>query len=143
MSYMIYVSITDGHSERAERADPAEEAYIIDRTLLPLAGGAEGYANSRLSGYRVRGDLGSKRATLQLLDDGTPIAVVAVCLHSRASPGLWKWLYDHATAELPDMTAPPAPWVAMRYDCPEAALPPWIDNWAKGVGTALLAREGW
>lgn len=142
-SYLIYASVTDGYSERAERADPAEEAYLIDRTLLPLAGGAEGYADSRRSGYRVRGDLGSKRATLQLLDEGVPIAVVAVCLHSRASPGLWKWLRDHAPTQLPDMTEPPAPWVAMRYDCPEAALPPWIDEWAKGVGTALMNREGW
>ncbi len=143
IGYLIYASVTDGYSERAENPDPAEQAYVIDRTLLPIAGGAEGFADSRHSGYRVRGELGKKRSTLQLFDEGVPIAVVAVCLHSRASPGLWAWLRDHATSELPDMTEPPAPWVAMRYDCPEAALPPWIDQWAKTVGTALLHREGW
>lgn len=143
MTYLIYVSVTDGYSERAERADPAEEAYAIDRTLLPLARGAEGYADSRHSGYRVSGDLGRKRATLQLLDEGVLIAVVAVCLHRRASHSLWAWLRENTTHDLPDMTEPPAPWVAMRYDCPESALPPWIDQWAKTVGGALLHREGW
>lgn len=143
MTHLIYASVTDGYSEKAENPDPAEQAYVIDRTLLPLAGGAEGYADSRKSGYRVRGDLGSKRATMKLFDEGVPIAVVAVCLHSRSSKGLWAWLREHATHELPDLPEPPAPWVAMRYDCHESALPPWIDEWAKNVGHALLGREGW
>lgn len=143
MSYMIYASITDGYSERAENPDPVEQAYVIDRTLLPLVAGAEGHADSRHSGCRVRGELGKKRATLQLFDEGVPIAVVAVCLHSRASPGLWAWLSDGAATELPDLPEPPAPWVAMRYDCHESDLPHWIDEWAKTVGTALLHREGW
>lgn len=143
MTHLIYASVTVGYSEKAEKPDPAEQANVIDRTLLPLAGGSEGYADSRKSGYRVRGDLGKKRATMQLFDKGAPIAVVAVCLHSRASKGLWAWLRNHAIHTLPDLAEPPVPWVAMRYDCPESALPPWIDEWTKTVGHALLVRGDW
>ena len=42
----------------------------------------------------------------------------------------------------PALSAQPA-WAALRYDVAEAALPPWIDWWAKHVGFALMTREGW
>ncbi|MES2879167.1 MAG: hypothetical protein V4713_12155 [Pseudomonadota bacterium] len=141
MNQITYIALTDGYVERvtSNDVDPAEMAGVIDRSIEPVRVGGPGWALNRKSGYTCTGEIGSKRATFTLLDEGVPIAVLAICMHSRASTPLWNWLHDNATRSLPDMNGPPAaPWVAMRYDVPEEILPDWIDWWAKTVGWALI-----
>lgn len=146
MSHLIYIALNDQVRERVtqEDCDAAEQAGIIDRTLLPVLATWQGWADSRRSGYTVSGEIKSNSATFQLLDEGVPVAVLAVCLKAKASAGLWRWIKAHAATELPESgDAPPPAWAALRYDVPEAALPSWIDWWAKHVAFALLTREGW
>lgn len=140
MSYLTYIAINDGFAERIAAADvdPAEMAGVIDRSIEPVRAGGLGWALNRKSGYRVCGEIGGKGSMLMLLDETVPIAVLVVCTHSRASPGLWSKLHQQAVTPLPDMGGPPpAPWCCLRYDVPETVLPDWIDWWAKTVGWAL------
>lgn len=146
MSYLLYIALNDQIRERVTSADcdAAEQAGIIDRTLLPVLQTGQGWADSRKSGYTVHGEINSKAASFQLFDEGVPIAVLAVSLHSKTSARMWAWLHDHSPIPLPENgDAPPPAWAALRYDVPETALPDWIDWWAKHVGYALLTREGW
>jgi len=146
MTYIFYAVLNDGTLERVpfEWADPGEQAGVIDRTLLPVAGGARGWALNRNSGYTVSGDIGSKRAVLVLHDESVPIATLGVCMQSIAGPPLWQMLHDNAAEELDTgLPRPAAPWCALRYDVPEVTLPDWIDWWAKHVGIALATRDGW
>lgn len=144
MKFLTYIALNDGYAERvtAQDVDPAEMAGVIDRTIEPVRLRQQGWALNRKSGYYVRGEIGSKRSTLVLLDDTVPIAVVGVCTHSRASDGLWRWMHEHAVTHLPDMIGPPsAPWACLRYDVPETVLPDWIDWWAKTAAWALATRD--
>lgn len=146
MSHLLYTVPQDGLIERVTRldCDASEQAGIIDRTLIPVLSSGQGWADSRKSGYTVRGEINSKAASFQLFDEGVPIAVLAVSLHSKTSAKLWAWLHDHSPHPLLENSdAPPPAWAALRYDVPEAALPPWLDWWAKHVGYALMTREGW
>lgn len=146
MSHLLYITLNDQLRERVqpEDCDAVEQAGIIDRTLLPVLHAGQGWANSRKSGYTVRGEIHANAASFELLDEGVPIAVLAVALHSKTSARMWSWLHEHSPRPLPENgEAPPPAWVALRYDVPEVALPDWIDWWAKHVGYALLIREGW
>jgi len=146
MSYVVYTVLNDGIRERVtyEDCDACEQAGIIDRTLLPVLNTGKGWADSRRSGYSVTGEIKANAATFQLLDEGVPVAVLAVCLKAKASAGLWRWITANAQAQLPNVgEAPPPAWAALRYGVPEAALPSWLDWWAKHVAFALLTREGW
>ncbi len=146
MSHLLYTALNDQTRERVTQVDcdAAEQAGIIDRTLLPVLHTGQGWADSRKSGYTVRGEISGKAASFQLFDEGVPIAVLAVCLHSKTSGRMWSWLHDHSPVPLPENgAAPPPAWAALRYDVPEMALPSWIDWWAKHVGYALMTREGW
>ena len=142
MTYLLYVVPQDDFSERVTRedCDAIEQAGIIDRTLLPVLQTGQGWADSRKSGYTVTGEIKSNAATFVLHDDSGPVAVLAVCLHSKTSAKLWQWIHSPNVSD----SAPPQPaWAALRYDVPEASLPPWLDWWAKHVGFALMGREGW
>ena len=144
--FIHYIVLNDRTQERVPYswADAGEQAGIIDRTLLPVAGGAQGWARGRKDGYTVSGDIGSKRAVLTLHDESVPIATLGVCLHSRPSAELWTMLHvDAVQPVVAFMRAPSPPWCALRYDVPETALPDWLDWWAKHVGIALATREGW
>ena len=146
MRHMLYIVLNDQHRERVTQidCDAAEQAGIIDRTLLPVLATGQGWADSRKSGYSVRGEIRANAASFALYDEGVQIAVLAVCLHSKTSSRMWAWLNEHAPISLPDNGVPPPPaWAALRYDVAEVALPPWIDWWAKHVGYALMTREGW
>lgn len=146
MTHLLYIAMNDQIRERVTQqdCDATEQAGIIDRTLLPVLAAGQGWADSRNSGYTVRGEINRNAASFQLLDEGVPIAVLAVALHAKTSARMWSWLHEHSAHPLPENgTAPPPAWAALRYDIPEAALPPWIDWWAKHVGYALLTREGW
>ena len=146
MSRLLYVAINDQIREwvQAGDCDAAEQAGIIDRSLLPVLTTGQGWADSRKSGYSVRGEIRANAASFALYDEGVQIAALAVCLHSKTSVRMWAWLHEHSPMPLPDNGAPPPPaWAALRYDVAEVALPPWIDWWAKHVGYALMTREGW
>lgn len=146
MSRLLYIAINDQIREWVQSGDcdAAEQASIIDRTLLPVLTTSQGWADSRKSGYSVRGEIRANAASFALYDEGVQIAVLAVCLHSKTSSRMWAWLHEHAPMPLPDNGAPPPPaWAALRYDVAEVALPPWIDWWAKHAGYALMTREGW
>lgn len=146
MSHLLYIVLNDQHRERVTQqdCDAAEQAGIIDRTLLPVLATGHGWADSRKSGYTVRGEIRANAASFVLYDEGVQIAVLAVALRSKASARMWSWLHEHAPVQLPDNGPPPPPaWSALRYDVPEIALPTWIDWWAKHVGYALMTREGW
>lgn len=144
--FLIYTVLNDSTRERVcrEDCDASEQAGIIDRTLLPVLQTGQGWANSRKSGYTVRGEIHAKAASFQLFDEGAPIAVLAVSLHSKTSARMWDWIHEHAPGPLPSNGDAPQPaWAALRYDVPESVLPDWIDWWAKHVGYALMMREGW
>lgn len=146
MNYVQYVVLNDGLRVRVthDDCDAVEQAGIIDRTLLPVLATGQGWADSRKSGYTVTGQIKSNSASLQLLDAGVPVATLAVCLKAKASAAMWEWIKAHAVTPLLDTgEAPPPAWAALRYDVPEAALPSWLDWWAKHVAFALLTREGW
>ena len=139
--FLIYVVLNDRTSERVTRedCDAAEQAGIIDRTLLPVLTTGHGWADSRKSGYTVKGEIHRSAASFQLLDEGVPIATLAVALNSKSSQKIWEWVCRGDA-----LTEPPqSPWAALRYDIAESALPPWLDWWAKHVGFALMTREGW
>ena len=143
---MLYRLLNDGRSQRItnEDCDAVEQAGIIDRTLLPVLETGHGWADSRRSSYTVTGNIGAKRSHFQLFDEGVPIAVLAVCLHQRANSATWGWLHTNAANMIiQEHPAPPPPWVALRYDVHQAALPTWLGWWAKHVGFALLTRQGW
>lgn len=145
-NFLIYTALNDGLRERVTRedCDASEQAGIIDRTLLPVLATGRGWADSRKSGYTVTGQIKSNSASFVLLDEGVPVAVLAVCLKAKASAAMWDWIKAHAVTPLPNTgEAPPPAWAALRYDVPEAALPPWLDWWAKHVAFALLTRNGW
>jgi hypothetical protein len=140
-AFLVYVVLNDGTTERVSAADvdASEIAGVIDRTILPVQGGAPGWALNRRSGYTVTGDIGSKRALLTLHDETMPIAQIAICLHSRSSLPLWRQLSAGAVQNIPELPEPPAaPWCALRYDVSELALPDWIHWWAKDVAWALV-----
>lgn len=144
--YINWLVLNDGVFERVTEdvIDPIESAGVIDRTLIPIVGGSTGWAMSRRDGYRVTGDIGSKRATLRLLDEGAVVADIAICLHSRSSEGLWSELLskcDHSM--LPDLIIPESPWCAVLCYAPEIAYPDWFDHWTKNVAFSLLGRKGW
>lgn len=146
MSYLLYVVLNDQYRERVQSSDcdAAEQAGIIDRTLIAVYSSGQGWADNRRSGYKVRGEIHANAASFVLLDESVQIAAMAIALHSKASARMWAWLHDHSPGPLPDNGPPPPPaWAALRYDVPEVALPPWIDWWAKNVGYALMTREGW
>lgn len=146
MSHLLYVVLNDQIRERVTSidCDAAEQAGIIDRTLLPVLQTGQGWADNRRSSYTTRGDIHANAASFVLLDEGVQVAALAVALNAKTSARMWAWLHDHAQTSLPENGSPPPPaWAALRYDVPEIALPPWIDWWAKHVGYALMTREGW
>lgn len=146
MKHLLYIVLNDGWRERVTQqdCDAAEQAGIIDRTLLPVLSTGKGWADSRKSSYTVAGHITQNSALFDLSDEGVKIATLGVVLHSKYKEKTWALLHSHATKPLPDNgpSAQPA-WAALRYDVAEAALPPWIDWWAKHVGFALMTREGW
>ena len=146
MSNLLFIVLNDQHRERvtAQDCDAAEQAGIIDRTLIPVYSSGQGWADSRRSSYTVRGEIHSNAASFVLYDEGAQVAALAVALHSKTNARMWGWLHDHSPVALPENRQPPPPaWVALRYDVPGTALPPRIDWWAKHVGYALMTREGW
>lgn len=146
MSHLLYIVLNDQLRERVTQidCDAAEQAGIIDRTLLPVLQTGQGWADSRRSSYTVRGEIHANASSFVLLDEGVQIAALAVALNAKTSMRMWAWLHDHAATQLPENGPPPPPaWAALRYDVPEIALPPWLDWWAKHVGFALMTREGW
>ena len=146
MSYLNYIVLNDQHQERVQSGDcdAAEQAGIIDRTLIPVYSSGQGWADGRRSSYTVRGEINANAASFVLSDEGVQIAALAISLHSKTSARMWAWLHDHTPVTLPENGPPPPPaWAALRYDVPEVALPPWLDWWAKHVGYALMTRKGW
>ena len=143
---IIYVVLNDALCDfvTSEQCDPAEQAGIIDRTLLSVRDTGKGWADSRRSSYTVTGQIKSESSKFTLFDENVPIAVLGVCLASDSSLNLWQWLNSNAVTLLPEMDGPPTgAWAGLRYDVSETALPPWIDWWAKHVAFALLGRESW
>lgn len=146
MSHLLYIVLNDQHRERVTSidCDAAEQAGIIDRTLLPVYSSGQGWADSRHSSYTVRGEIHANAASFMLFDEGVQVAALAVALSAKTSVRMWSWVHEHSPVPLPYNGPPPPPaWAALRYDVPEVVLPPWIDWWAKHVGYALMTREGW
>ena len=135
-----YHAINDCYSESVTDSDvdAAAIAGVIDRAILPLKNAEAGHVLNRKSGYTCTGSLSRKFAQIEVFDESAHIITLGVCLHSRAGKGLWQRMcsgLDNAYAEQP---APPAPWAAMRYHCPEIVLPDWIDWWCKTAAYALI-----
>lgn len=142
MNHINFITLNESRSERvtADDIDPVEMAGVIDRSILPVREGGQGWALNRRSGYYVRGEIGGKRSMLVLVDETAPIATLCICMHSRASESLWLWLHDHAAMPLPGMIGPPpAPWACLRYDVDAVVLPDWLAWWAKTTAWALAS----
>lgn len=150
MKHLIWVVLNDGVTERVTEADidAAEEAAAIDRVLVPLTESEVGWPQGKRSPYTVVGEVTGKYALLRLMDEGAPLADIAVCLHSRAAPGLWRRLWpngpeDESLAVDYGDRPTDAPWCAVRCYAPEHVLPPWFDSWTMTAGMALVRRDGW
>lgn len=147
---MHWIVLNDGAAEHVtpDMIDAAEEAAVISNTLIPLTESEVGTPRGRQSTHTVVGEVSGKYALIRMLDEGVTVADVAVCLHSRAAPGLWRRMWPHG----PDDTSMAAwhlnmpanaPWCVVRCHAPEAALPHWFDRWTQVVAIALMQREGW
>lgn len=150
MKYLHWLVLNDGLAERVteDDVDASEEAAVIDRVLIPLTLSEVGHPMGRQSPYTVIGEVSGKYALLRLLDEQASVADIAVCLHSRAAPGLWRRLWPQGPRDegmvvgYGDMPGA-VPWCAVRCHAPEDALPPWFDAWTKTLGVALMRRSGW
>lgn len=142
MKYIHWVVLNDGVTEKVTEdwIDASEEAGVIDRALIPIVSGGNGHINRNLP-FGVTGEITSKGALLTLDYDGAPIAVIAVCLHSRSAPALWE--AAHRAVDKEPGARPAAPWCAVAQLAPYEVLPADFDVWSQAVATALLRREGW
>ncbi|WP_311949272.1 hypothetical protein [Halomonas piscis] len=116
-----------------EYADPGEMAAIGERVLEPIAEGSLGKP-WRHDVYTVSGDLGGKRCSFTLHEDGEPLAVIGVCLHSRASKPLLQ-----ALTPIPDDDGLSVPWMIIRME--QDTLPPWVERWAEQLAWAVVRRQ--
>jgi hypothetical protein len=142
-SYLNYLVLGDElGAERVTQddCDAIEQAGIIDRTLIPVLQTGQGWADSRKSGYTVRGEIGRNAARLVLFDENVQVAALAVALHSKQAPGVWNWIAQ-GQQNLRQPTS--VPWAVLREDIEAWLMPEWINWWAKHVGYALMTREGW
>lgn len=150
MKCIHWLVLNDGVAERIteDDVDPAEEAAVIDRVLIPMTECEVGMPRGKNGPYTTVGEISGKYALVRLLDEGAPLADVAVCLHSRAAPGLWRRLWadgpadENVAANYADMP-PAAPWCVVRCHAPEEVLPAWFDHWTQALAMAIVRREGW
>lgn len=142
MKYIRWTVLNDGVTEKVPEdwIDASEEAGVIDRTLIPIVSGGKGRINRNLP-FGVTGEITSKGALLTLDYEGAPIAVIAVCLHSRSAPALWAAAHNAIGKELG--ARPEAPWCAIAQLAPYEVLPADFDAWSQAIAVALLRREGW
>ncbi|MDR2626272.1 MAG: hypothetical protein LBC37_08065 [Zoogloeaceae bacterium] len=140
--FLNYIIIDDaGGRERITAADiDTDAAPRIVETLASVSCGERIHIQN---GYTVSGTIGGSRALLTLHDEAEAVAVVGVCIKSRAGPPLWRFLRANAVnpAALPQWGCPASPWVALRRDVPKAAIPGWVEAWAKNVGWALMHQK--
>ncbi|WP_186214970.1 hypothetical protein [Burkholderia gladioli] len=145
--HLHYIVMNRSRSERITRADcdSTEQAFIIERTLLPVLQTGIGWADSRKSAYRVRGEVTRARGQFVLTEHSVPVATLYVCLDAKAATGVWRSVIEESRGQLGDAAlAPAVPWALLRHDAPaDVPLPQWLDWWARHVGYALLTREGW
>lgn len=141
--YLTFVALNDSYSERVEAiaVEPASIGAALERVIEPIRAGQRGIPR-RNTDYSVAGEIGGKRSMFAVLDADVPIAAIAVCLHSRAADQLWHLINDTAVTDLPDIVGPPGvPWCAIRYDAPKAALPDWLDDFAKTIAWTLMTEK--
>ncbi|NHR07455.1 hypothetical protein HA052_19880 [Chromobacterium haemolyticum] len=129
MKHLNFLALNDAYYQEItfDDIEPVELGSAYENLLEPLSSGRTATVR-RGTGYTASGEIGGKRAVFTIRDEGVPIAVIGVCLHSRSSPQLWRELY-HGEA-LPDLLPPAAPWVAVRYEVAETVIPPWLDRLA-------------
>lgn len=140
MRYLNFLALNDAYFQRITPDDiePIELGQAYERIIEPLRVGKLAVVK-RGTSYTATGSIGSKRATITIHDENVPIAVIAICLHSRTATPLWRELYQGSN--LPDLPPPAAPWVGVRYDVPETALPDWLDRLAWHAAWHLLNDE--
>ena len=137
MDYLNFVVLNDAYTKRITRDDIeiVEYGRAFENVIDPIRRGTVATVK-RSTGYTATGEISGKRAVITIYDEGAQIAAIGICLHSRASKSAWGEL--HQGGELPDLIPPSVPWVAVRYDVAEIALPPWLDMLAWHVGWYLL-----
>lgn len=143
--HLHWIVLNDRSSARVagDDVDPAEEAAVIDRVLIPLTNSELAHVRGRSGAYTATGEVSGKYALVRLLDEDAPIADIGICLHNRAAGGLWRRLLSTGI-DADGLDRPPqTPWCAVVCYAPESALPPWFDSWTKTLGMALVRREGW
>lgn len=142
MNYLNFVCLNDAFSERVDafQIEPVEIGRASEQVIEPIRAGLVATVKSS-TGYTMTGTIQGKIASLVLCDEGTPIGLICICLHSRASQSLWESMYATAARELPDLIGPPSvPWLAVRYDVAEQALPEWLDQTAKSIAWTLATE---
>lgn len=112
-------------------ADPAEVASAFERVITPLYIGHQARPWRHEPAFTVTGEIGKKRSVLTLYEDGLPLVVLGICLHSRASKPLLKTL-----AGIPDDQGLAVPWLVLRMEQDE--IPAWVERWAEVVAWALI-----
>lgn len=142
--YIRYVALNDGYAENCEKEEiePIDLGKAFENVIIPIYSGNIGVKFKR--DYSVSGELTKKKALISLLENGTEIAVVAICLHSRPAKKLWHELISSSLVDLPDFgdEPPQAPWTSMRYNVPESELPEWLDYWCKSIAWSMIIHAG-
>ncbi|MCG9062965.1 hypothetical protein LH427_13755 [Laribacter hongkongensis] len=141
MKHLNFIVLNDAYRLRITLDDiePVELGRAYENLLAPVMAG-ETAMLKRGTGYTATGEVSGKRAVFNIRDEGVQMAAIGVCMHSRAAQNVWKELYQGG--ELPDLIAPPAPWVAVRYDVPDTAVPPWLDRIAWHAAWYLVMDRG-
>lgn len=137
MSYLNFLALNDAYFKRVtfDDIEPIELGRAYENLLQPISQGLAATVK-RHTGYTATGEISGKRAVFTVSDEGIQIAVIAICLHSRAATSLWREIYQGG--DLPDLLPPAAPWVCVRYNVPETALPDWLDRLAWHAAWYLL-----
>lgn len=117
----------------ADDADPAEVAGAFERVIVPLYTGHEARPWRHEPAFTVTGEIGKKRSVVTLREHDAPLAVLGICLHSRASKPLLKTLTG-----IPDDQGLSVPWLVLRME--QDTMPPWVERWAEVVAWALMCN---
>lgn len=132
MSYLDVFNVSTVRHWRSvpEDVDPGELGRAFERVIVPIYAGGEGRP-WRQGEFTASGEIGKKRSVLTLREAGQPLAVLGICLHSRASKPLLKML-----AGIPDDEGLSVPWLVIRME--QDSMPPWVEPWALQVAWSLI-----
>jgi len=126
------LSTIDHRRVAKDETDPIELGRVFERVIIPIYNGAAGKPR-RDGEYMAQGEIGNKRSVVTLYEDGVPLAVLGVCLHSRASKPLFRTLTGM------DDDGLSVPWLVIRME--QDTMPAWVESWAIDIAWSLITHH--